>query len=89
METTPYTGYIDKTEFVKQSGMFDKIVVTLKMSDCQSCFIEFRSRKMMKAIKQFNVGDRVTITTRIEGKISASSGQKYNNIIAHNINLNN
>lgn len=89
METTQYTGFIDKIEFVKHSGKFDKRVVTLKMSDRQSCFIEFRSKKMMNMIKQFNEGDHVTIATRIEGKISSSSGQKYNNIIAHNINLNN
>ena len=89
METTEYTGYIEQIEFVKQSGKFDKIEVTLKMPDRQCCFIEFRSRKMMKEIKEFNEGDRVTIATRIEGKISGNSGKKYNNIIATNINLNN
>lgn len=86
MRTTPLTGYIDTIQDRRTGpAEYDKKVVKLKMPDKQVVFVEFRSDTVLKKLKNFFNGERVTIDVSHEGKESKTTGVPYNNIVAHDI----
>lgn len=82
-------GYIDSIRDVQSPEGYDKKRVTLKMKDRQQAFVEVRSERALKELKDIKSGDRVAFTVRLEGKVSRLSGQEHNNLIAQSVTLSN
>lgn len=75
------TGKIDIIELATL-GSNQKKILTLIPDSGELCWIEFRGSTIMKLLDDVKKGDRVEVAVKFEGKVSKSSGIRYNNLVA-------
>lgn len=79
------TGSIRDIETVNTPDGFKKEVLSLKMDDGESAFVEFRADGIRATLKDFEPKDAVAIAVRHEAKVAQRSGIRFNNLIAQTI----
>jgi len=76
-------GIIESIEY-RNTGGYEKKVVTIESSHNQRSFVEFKG-KNMGLLDTYRENDEINVYVELRGTISKNSGVQYNNLIAYKV----
>lgn len=62
-----------------------KKILTLEMGENEQCFVEVRSKYLQGIVDKLDIDDLIQVVIVFEGKISKSSGYRFNNLVVQTI----
>jgi len=77
------TGTIENIEYREKDG-HEKKVVTLKVSNRETGFIEFRGA-CLDLLVRVKEKDLIAVDIELKGSISKKTGIEYNNLVAYGL----